>query len=74
MLAINGVFGFVSNGARTFREASHGLYLCENEGISEIREEMFGEEKTDAEKVRQDWRMLGRDARVTIDKYNSSHE
>ena len=74
MFAANCFVNFVSNGTQTFRDASHGRYSGENEKINEIRAEMLGEGRTDAENVHHDWQMLGRDTRVALDKYIQNHE
>lgn len=74
MWVINILFNFVSNGARTLHDAARGTYTQDSESVREIREEMFGQEMSDAERVRQDWRMMGRDARAAVESYMSAHE
>lgn len=74
MCVINVILNFVSNGAKTFHDAALGVYTHESEDVKEIREELFGQEMSDAEHVRQDWRMIARDARVAIDKLKVAHE
>ena len=74
MCILNFFSSFVSDGAKNLHDAALGEYSHESESISEIRAEMFGEELSDAERVRLDWRMMGRDARVAIDKYAKTHE
>ncbi len=74
MCALNLLGSFFSNGAKTLHDAALGQYTRESTGISEIRAELFDQEISDGERVRGDWRMLGRDARVTVDKYNLAHE
>ena len=74
MRVINIFFNFVSNGARTLHDAARGAYTQDSESVREIREEMFGQEMSDAERVRQDWRLMGRDARAVVDRYALAHE
>ncbi|MBQ8936485.1 MAG: hypothetical protein IJ066_01975 [Bacteroidaceae bacterium] len=74
MCIINVFFNFVSNGAKTLHDAALGIYTHESDDVKEIREELFGQEMSDAEHVRQDWRMIARDARVAIDKLKVAHE
>ena len=74
MCVINVILNFVSNGARTLHDAALGRYTHESEDVKEIRQELFEQEMSDAEHVRQDWRMIARDSRVTIDKLKLAHE
>ena len=74
MCVINVFTSFVSNGAKTLHDAALGQYDHESEGVSEIRAEMFESDSSDAERVRQDWHMLGRDARIAVEKFAVGHE
>lgn len=74
MCLLNVFSSFVSNGMKTLHDAALGQYTHESEGVSEIRAELFDQDMSDGERVRQDWRMLARDARVTMDKYALAHE
>lgn len=74
MCVINVILNFISTGAKTLHDAALGVYTHESEDVREIREELFGQEMSDAEHVRQDWRMMARDARVAIDKLKLAHE
>jgi len=70
MFAANCIMGFVTDGAKTFRDAAKGRYNQESEAIQELREEMFGESSTtsDAQNLRRDRMMVGRDVRASYNK------
>ena len=74
MCVLNVLSNFISNGAKTLREAAQGQYTYESESIRAIREEVFGQDMSDADKVRQDWRMIGYDAHAAVEKYLLAHE
>lgn len=73
MLVINSVFGFIDNGARTFREAAMGQYRHESEAIQRLREEMLGDVNSDAQNLRRDRMMVGRDVRTSFNKIVAEH-
>ncbi|MBO4906240.1 MAG: hypothetical protein J5486_04275 [Bacteroidaceae bacterium] len=73
MCTLNVFANFVSNGAKVLHEAAQGRYTSESESMRAIRAEVFGPEMTDADKVRHDWRMIGRDARAAVEKIEA-HE
>lgn len=67
MCALNLLGSFFSNGAKTLHDAALGQYTHESTGISEIRAELFDQEISDGERVRGDWRMLGRLSSAPLD-------
>lgn len=75
MLAANCLSSFVSDGARTLREAAMGRYNHESEAIQELREEMFGKGSivNDAQSLRRDRMMVGRDVRNSFNKIIAEH-
>ena len=59
---------FVSNGVKTFRAAAIGCYNGESEAMRQIREDVMNDPVSDSDRLRRDWRNVGRDVRVSFTK------
>lgn len=69
-MGIKDAFKFLANGFSVWRDAALGQYQSSPE-ISRMREDFLNQElnrATDAQNLRQDWRMVARDCRIAFNK------
>ncbi|MDE6002466.1 MAG: hypothetical protein K2G76_03110 [Prevotella sp.] len=59
---------FVSNGIKTFRAAAIGSYNGESKAIRQMREDVMCDTASDSERLRCDWKNVGRDVRTSYNK------
>lgn len=68
MKVIIHIVEFFSNGSRVFRIAARGRYDEESEAVALLRDEVFSNQATDRQRLRQDFAKVGRDWRMAADK------
>ncbi len=59
---------FITNGAKTFRDAASGVYNAESDSVKEIRREIFDDHKSDLDHLRSDSKKIGGDVQNSFNK------